>query len=80
VRDDLTRGEQKSPRTLYALDEPTVGLHIVDVEKLTRVLHRLGRPGRHLQAIVTEPEAATPRWDAAASGCAAGLRAGWRVQ
>ena len=27
--------------TLYVLDEPTVGLHMSDVEKLIRVLHRL---------------------------------------
>jgi excinuclease ABC subunit A len=41
VRDDITRRGQKAPHTLYVLDEPTVGLHMADVEKLARVLHRL---------------------------------------
>ncbi len=41
VRDDITRRGQKPPHTLYVLDEPTVGLHMADVEKLIRVLHRL---------------------------------------
>jgi excinuclease ABC subunit A len=26
---------------MYVLDEPTIGLHMADVEKLIRVLHRL---------------------------------------
>ncbi len=41
VRDDITRRGQKAPKTLYVLDEPTVGLHMADVERLIKVLHRL---------------------------------------
>ncbi|CAN5460931.1 excinuclease ABC subunit UvrA [soil metagenome] len=41
VRDDVTRRGNKPPHTFYVLDEPTVGLHMADVEKLIRVLHRL---------------------------------------
>jgi excinuclease ABC subunit A len=41
VRDDITRRGQKAPHTFYVLDEPTVGLHMADVDKLIHVLHRL---------------------------------------
>ena len=42
-------GAQKA--TLYVLDEPTVGLHMADVEKLIRVLHRLVDAGNTIVLI-----------------------------
>ena len=46
---DIARREGQ--HTLYVLDEPTVGLHMADVEKLVRVLHRLVNTGNTVAVI-----------------------------
>lgn len=50
---ELPKGKRRSPanHALYILDEPTIGLHMADVEKLIRVLHRLVDAGNTVVVI-----------------------------
>ena len=48
---DASATRRAADQALYVLDEPTIGLHMADVEKLVRVLHRLVDAGNTVVVI-----------------------------
>jgi len=53
LRDDINDGRgNKAPHTLYVLDEPTVGLHMADVERADPRAAPAGSTGGHSVVVI----------------------------